>query len=432
LQLQARGARQAADAEHLGARCRQLDGERSGLLVEVRALSERAASLEAQLGEEKRRLGELLRNDERMVHEFDKLSRLTLREAGDQLVRTAQDSFRLAQQEAKGELDQQRLAVEHLVKPVQENLQKLENFISLSEKDRKQEYGDMFRQMQNVAEMSSKVQAEASELKNVLKSSTSMRGRWGEVQLRRVVELAGMVEHCDFDEQHSAAGEQSWVRADLVINLPGPMKIAVDAKVPYAAYEQAQAASEPVRQKQLFMEHARAVRAHVDALAKRAYWDHYVPSCGFTVLFVPGEALLDSALLHDRALWERAAERNILLATPSTLIALLRMAALGWRQESQVGNAAEISALGRELSKRLVKLAGHVDKVGRHLRGAVGSYNEFVGSLESRVLPQARRLRDLGGTDRAMTPLTAVDQLPRSVTQSELERGKVPNETKTA
>lgn len=300
-----------------------------------------------------------------------------------------------------------------LVAPVQQNLDRLEAYLHKSEKQRQEHFGGLFEQMRNVAASNNEVKTEAAALKNVLRSSSASRGRWGEVQLKRVVELAGMLEHADFAEQVTASDDSGVSRADLVVYLPGNVQIAVDAKVPYSAYEQAQLSDDVAIQKRLFVEHARQFKAHVDSLAQRAYWEKYVPSAGFTVLFVPGEALLDAALAHDTGLWERAAEKHILLATPSTLIALLRMATLGWKQEAQTANAAEITAVGKELHKRLIKAMTDVDKVGKGLRSAMVSYNDFVGSVESRVLPQARRLSDLGASSGNLTLFGKVDEEPR-------------------
>ena len=400
-------------ADNLAARVRELNDEQVTLHDQLVDARQQAAVADAHLG-----------NDQRLLSEFERLSRATLAATSKDLVKAAEASFELAQQKAQGDREQERLRIQHLVQPVQENLSKLEAHIQKSEKERKEEYGGLFQQMRGVAESSSKVQQEAAALKNVLRSSSSTRGRWGEVQLRRVVELAGMLEHSDFTEQTTVTDEEGMVRADLVVYLPGPMKIAVDSKVPYGAYEQAQSTDDPVAQKRLLADHAKAFRSHVDSLAKRAYWDRYLPSAGFTVLFVPGEALLDSALSQDPNLWEQAAERHILLATPSTLIALLRMASLGWRQQAQADNAVEITRVGKELHKRLMKACGDVEKMGRSMRSAMASYNGFVATLDTRVLPQARRLSNLGAGDTSATPLVSLvelDELPRSLNGSATE-----------
>lgn len=400
----------------------QLDLERrhvDALERERDQLRERVAVLDVTIRNEQTRLAELRENDQRLVAEFDRLSKAALHESGKQLLQNAEHTFKLAQQEAKGELDQQRVRIEHLVKPVQENLAKLEAHIQTTEQARKEEYGGLFQQMRAVAETNQRVEEEAKQLKNVLRSSGSKRGRWGEVQLRRVVELAGMLEHCDFTEQSFAsiegeAGREAG-RADLIVWLQNSQQIAVDAKVPYDAYERAQTTDDPVLQKQQLSEHALLFRKHVDALAGRKYWEKYQPSCGFAVMFVPGEALLDAALVHDSALWEHAAERNVLLATPSTLIAMLRMAALGWRQQEQAKNAEEIVKVGQELYKRLRTAGTHLEKMGRGLSSAVGAYNDYVGSMTSRVVPSARNLASLGVGDAEFPSADEITDGPRPI-----------------
>lgn len=387
-----------------------------GFVVGRSQMQSRCAVLAVKLEAAESQAVQLGLDEERMVATVERISKTTLHEATERLVTSAQHSLGLANLEAKNDLDQQRSSIEHLMRPVHDNLAKLEEHIHRSERVRKEEYGGLFQQMQAVAETNLQVKAEAAQLKNVLKSSTSQRGRWGEVQLRRVVELAGMAQHCDFTEQSFVVNEEAKrSRADLIVLLPGDMKIAVDAKVPFDAYERACGHEDPVVQKQLFGEHARQLRAHVDELARRAYWDEYKPSCGFTVMFVPGEALLDAALTADPMLWEHASAKQILLATPSTLIAMLRMASVGWLQQRQTANAAEIAKAGKELHNRLSKLGDHMDKLGRSLRGAVGSYNDLVGSLESRVLPSARKLSELGISDVELDHLVEINEAPRAL-----------------
>jgi DNA recombination protein RmuC len=372
---------------------------------ELRELRETVATLNTTLEHEREASTARSADDERMVAQFEKLAKTTLAETRAQLEKSAEGTLKLANEQAKSEFTQQKVGIEHLVKPMQENLARLEKHIQETERARKEEYGGLFQQMQEVAATNTKVQREAADLKSVLRSSSATRGRWGEVQLRRVVELAGMSEHCDFSEQTHAASDDGNARADLIVHLPGDIKIAVDAKVPYDAYEQAQTADDSAMQTKFMADHARRFRAHVDALAKREYPEKYTPSSGFTIMFVPGESLLDAALNSDTRLWEHAAEKKVLLATPTTLIALLRMTALGWRQQAQAENAVEITEVGRELYKRLAGAGEHMEKVGKGLSQAVNSYNKYVGSMESRVMPSARRLSNLGaGNDAMSTP----------------------------
>ncbi len=409
-------SRHAVAASRVDALQNQLDehlAQRELYEIELRELRSSAIALETTLEHERAAAAERLGDEQRLVSEFERLSNLTLRQTRAELERSADASLKLANERAKNELAQQKMGIEHLVKPVQENLLKLEQHIAQSEHARKEEYGGLFQQMQQVAATNGRIQKETADLKSVLRSSSATRGRWGEVQLRRVVELAGMSEHCDFSEQEHVASEDGNARADLIAYLPGNMKIAVDAKVPYDAYERAQNEEDLTAQSLLLAEHSKRFRAHVDALVKREYWNKYAPSCGFAVLFVPGEALLDAACTQDPQLWEHAASRNILLATPSTLIALLRMAALGWRQQAQAENAIEITKVGRELHKRLAKAGTHIVKMGRGLGQAIGSYNEFVGSMESRVMPSARKLGELGAGDGELFELTELTDTTR-------------------
>jgi DNA recombination protein RmuC len=394
-------------------RVQYLENEHNTLGHQAAELRERAAVLEAQLEFAHQREKEQTANEERLTAEFERLARTTLKESKEELVKVAENSFKLAQQKAKGDFDQQQFKIENLVRPVQENLDKLEAFIQSSEKVRNEQFGGLFEQMQSVAATSKAVQAEAASLKNVLRSSTSTRGRWGEIQLRRVVELAGMAEHVDFTEQSSVTTDDGRSRADLIVYMPGGVQIAVDAKVPYNAYEQAHSSEDAEEQKRFLIEHAKQFRAHVDALAKRAYWDQYLPSCGFSILFVPGDALLDAALMHDPSLHEAAIEKRILLATPTSLIPMLRLTSVGWARETQAENAAEIARTGKELLKRLTKANGDLEKMGRGLKMAVGSYNDFVGTYESRIHTQAIKLSKLSGVESELKRLNELSDTPR-------------------
>lgn len=417
-----RGSSRLAIAEERGRRLEQdvlaITEERNRARSDREELQQKSTYIRAQLEQ-------LQSNDVRLTATFEKLSRDALKSSSEELLRTAEQSFKLAQEQQRSDLDKQRLKIEHLVNPVQEHLTKLETHIQQTESQRKAEYGSLFEHLRNVAETNRRVEDEARQLKNVLRSSGSQRGRWGEVQLRRVVELAGMLEHCDFTEQVTSSTSSETgtriARADLVISLPYRQQIAVDAKVPYDSYEAAQSTEDVAVQKQRLTEHAVAVKKHVEALASRKYWDVYTPSPGFSVLFVPGEALLDAALTQDANLWEFAAERHILLATPSTLIALLRMAALGWRQQSQAENAERIASTGRELYERLIVAGRHLAKVRSGLEGAVDSYNKFVGSMESRVFPSARKLSALGVSTNELPEQEEIVKHPRTLDEGVLE-----------
>jgi DNA recombination protein RmuC len=266
------------------------------------------------------------------------------------------------------------------------------------------------------------LQNETSHLVTALRAP-QVRGRWGEMQLERVVEAAGMTEHVDYDTQVTACGDGPTQRPDLVVRLTGGKRVVVDSKVAFSGYLDAlQARDEPTRDARM-KAHARQLRQHVDALAAKSYWQRFTPTPEFVVCFVPADAFLDAALRDDPALLEHAFTNNVVLATPSTLVALLRTVAYTWRQEALAANAEAVHELGRELYRRISTMGGHVERLGRSLGGAVSAYNEAVGSLERRVVSTARRMSELGvvGPD---TPLVAaeplLDAIPRPLTAAEL------------
>jgi DNA recombination protein RmuC len=300
-----------------------------------------------------------------------------------------------------------------LVKPVAESLKDVRDKISELEKTRASAYGSLSEQLKSLALAQASLQTETTKLSTSL-STTKTAGTWGELQLRRVVELAGMVEHCDFTEQESA-GDQ---RPDLVVNLPRGQRIVVDAKAPTDAYREAAGTTDPKVRAAKLAEHAAKVRSHVDALVAKAYWEQFQPSPEFVVLFLPGDQFLSAALEADPALIDRAIRGRVLLATPSTLIALLKASAYGWRQESVSKNAEEISDLGRQLYDRIATYLEHFEKVGHGLETATKSYNAAVGSLEGALIPGARKFAELGAKGSKELPeIGPVETMPRDVTK---------------
>ncbi len=378
-------------------------------------LREKNAALTAQLEEQRVRYEDRLADEERMLAQFEKVTNDTLRMSQEQLMLTAEQSFKKAQLETKGELDQSRLKIENMVNPVTEQLQKIDRIVHEAENRRKEEFGNLAQQLKQVATTNEQIQSEAAQLKNVLRSSSSVRGRWGEMQLRRVVEIAGMLSNCDFTEQQTASDDERVSRADMIVYLPGAGKIAVDSKVPYEAFERGANCDDPDEQKQHFTEHARQLRTAVDQLAKRKYWEMYSPSPGYCVLFVPGDGLLQTALNHDLNLWEYAVEKNVFLASPATLIALLRFAGMQWQQHKQVENAAEIASTGKELYNRLLTMLLHVSKIRKGLDSTVSAFNGMVGSYEDRVVPQARKFHELGIGEAEVIELDKVEKRPRLI-----------------
>jgi len=311
-----------------------------------------------------------------------------------------------------------------LVAPLRDSLTAVRDQLGEVERGRLESDVALRVQVDEMRRSSERVRTETNQLVTALRAP-QVRGRWGEMQLRRVVEAAGMTEHIDFDEQVNAAGPDGWLRPDLVVRLTNGRTLLVDSKVAFNAYlEASEAHDEPVRDARL-KAHARALRRHVDQLAAKEYWSGFAPTPEFVVCFVPADAFLDAALAQDPALLEHAFECNVVLATPSTLVALLRTVAYTWRQRELASNADEVHRLGKELYERLATLGGHFAKLGRSLSGAVDAYNDAMGSLERRVLTKARQLQSLGvvGPDTSIAPLPPLtDAVPRTPAGSGGER----------
>ena len=324
---------------------------------------------------------------------------------------------------ANAQLDQRKQAVEHLVTPIKESLAKVDGRLQELEVARTRAYSDLTAQVRALADTQKELRAETGNLVTALRSPV-VRGRWGEMQLRRVVEMAGMLSHCDFVEQTTVTSDAGRLRPDLVVRLPGGKQVVVDAKAPLQAYLDAlEAKDEDVRQARL-ADHARQIRDHIAKLSAKSYWGQFDSTPEFVVLFIPGETFFSAALEQDPSLIEEGVNQQVILATPTTLIALLRAVAYGWRQETIAESAKAISELGRELYSRLGTLTDHFAKVGRGLETAVRSYNEAVGSLETRVLPSARRFKEHGVSPTAeLAPLPAVERSVRPVTAPELPAG---------
>ncbi len=335
------------------------------------------------------------------------------------LLDLADSRFREASVRASGDLDQRRLAVEHLVEPLRDTLDRVEGQLHTLERARVAAYASLTEQVGYARETSEALRAQTSSLVTALRAPQA-RGRWGEMQLRRVVELAGMVEHCDFTEQASAPGEIGTLRPDLVVRLAGGKQVIVDAKVSLSAYLQAAETDDDDVAAERLRAHARHLRAHVAGLSAKEYWRAFQPTPEFVVLFVPGDAFLAPALERDPELLEDAMRARVLIATPTTLIAMLRTVAYAWQQEALTEHARAVFELGQELYRRLGKLGGHVDKLGRSLSRAVGDYNATVGSLERSVLSQARKMAELNVTDLDLPTPTPVEDAPRPLGAPEL------------
>ncbi len=310
-------------------------------------------------------------------------------------------------------------SAEQLLRPVNEALDRVERQLAESERHRLQSHGQIQEQVRAMSDTSQLLRSETSSLVQALRAPQT-RGRWGEVQLRRVVELAGMVEHCDFSEQLSVGRNDDRQRPDLVVHLAGGKNVVVDAKVPFAAYLESSSAGDEITTEARGNAHARHLRAHVDQLAGREYWEALAPSPEFVVLFVPAEPFLSAALDRDPTLLEHAFQRQVVIATPNTLIALLRTVAYTWRQDALADNAQAVLAAGRELHQRLGVLGGHLAKVGSSLESSVKAYNQAIGSLESRILVTSRKFHDLKVVDEGLNAPDAIDLAPRMPQAAEL------------
>ncbi|MCK4690259.1 MAG: DNA recombination protein RmuC, partial [Desulfuromonadales bacterium] len=325
------------------------------------------------------------------------------------LAKTALDGYR---QQARGDLENRRQAIDQLVKPLQESLLKVDGKIQLLEQARSGAYARLDEQLKSLLNSQLKLESETGNLVRALRTP-AVRGRWGEIQLRKVVEMAGMLNYCDFVEQETADGGR--LRPDMIIKLPNGRNIVVDSKAPLQAYLESLETENDADRKLCLKRHARQIRDHLQKLSAKNYWEQFQPSPEFVVLFLPGETFFSAALAQDPGLIEAGVDQRVLLATPTTLIALLRSVAYGWRQEQLTENATAISQLGRELYDRLATLTQHFSQMGKGLEKAVDSYNKGMASLDSRVLVSARKFKELGaGSSKEIEPIEQINKLPRS------------------
>jgi DNA recombination protein RmuC len=332
----------------------------------------------------------------RVLHQtFTALSAEALQRNNQAFLELAQQVLARFNTEAKGDLELKQQAVRELVEPLRESLRRTEQQLQALERDRRESHGALSRQLEGLAKTQQALRGETRNLVQALRRP-EVRGQWGELTLRRLAELAGMIEHCDFSEQVHSAGDVNRSRPDMIVHMPGGRQVVVDVKTPLDAYLSAVEAADERERDRFLARHARHVGERVRELAAKRYWDQFVHAPEFVILFIPGDQFLGAALDQDPALLEQALSQKVILATPTSFVALLRAVAYGWRQDSLDRNAEKIRVLGEDLYRRIITLAEHLGKLGRHLDAGVGQFNRLVGSFESKLVPGARKFVELG------------------------------------